>query len=100
MEEYLETGTLKLFEREKEEPGYEMREVYDAFSNIYGVGPKKAQDLIDKGVKSMDELRERQDELLNDSQKAGLKYYDDILKRIPRKEIDEYNDIFKKVLIR
>jgi len=97
MEEYLETGTLKLFEREKEAPGYEMREVYEAFSNIYGVGPKKAQDLIDKGVKTMDELRERQDELLNDSQKAGLKYYDDILKRIPRKEIDEYNSIFSKV---
>ena len=98
MEEYLQTGTLQLFEREKAEPGYAMNEVYEQFSNIYGVGPKKAQDLIDKGIKSMDELREKQGELLNESQKAGLKYYDDILKRIPRKEIDEYNDVFKKTL--
>jgi NAD-dependent DNA ligase/DNA polymerase/3'-5' exonuclease PolX len=94
---YLEKGSLDIFEREKEKPGYELSEVYDQFSNIYGVGPKKAQDLIDKGIKSMDELRERQDELLNDNQKAGLKYYDDILKRIPRKEIDDYNEIFRRV---
>lgn len=94
---YLETGTLDLFEREKQKPGYELNEVYEEFSNIYGVGPKKAQDLIDKGIKSMDELRDRQDELLNDSQKAGLKYYEDILKRIPRNEIDEYNQIFRRV---
>jgi NAD-dependent DNA ligase/DNA polymerase/3'-5' exonuclease PolX len=94
---YLETGTLDLLEREKQKPGYELNEVYEEFSNIYGVGPKKAQDLIDKGIKSMDELRDRQDELLNDSQKAGLKYYEDILKRIPRNEIDEYNQIFRRV---
>jgi DNA ligase (NAD+) len=94
---YLEKGSLDIFEREKEKPGYELNEVYEQFSNIYGVGPKKAQDLIDRGIKSMDELRERQDEVLNDNQKAGLKYYDDILKRIPRNEIDEYNQIFKRV---
>lgn len=94
---YLANGSLDIFEREKEKPGYELNEVYDEFSNIYGVGPKKAQDLIDKGIKSMDELRERQNEVLNDNQKAGLKYYDDIMKRIPRKEIDEYNEIFTRV---
>ena len=94
---YLESGSLDIFEREKEKPGYELNEVYEQFSNIYGVGPKKAQDLIDKGIKSMDELRDRQDEFLNDNQKAGLKYYDDIMKRIPRKEIDEYNEIFRRV---
>lgn len=95
--EYIETGTLSLFEREKEKPGYEQGALYDQLSNIYGVGPKKAQDLIDKGITSIEDLRARQDELLNESQKAGLKYYDDILKRIPRSEIDEYNTIFKRV---
>ena len=95
--EYIETGTLSLFEREKEKPGYEQSALYDQLSEIYGVGPKKAQDLIDKGVTSIEDLRTKQDELLNESQKAGLKYYDDILKRIPRSEIDEYNKIFKRV---
>jgi DNA ligase (NAD+) len=86
--EYLETGTLRLFEREKDKPEY-------ILSEIYGVGPKKAKDLVEKGITTIVQLRERQDELLNDVQKAGLKYYEDILERIPRSEIDEYNTLFK-----
>ena len=94
--EYLETGTLNILEKEKEKPEYAMNAVYDAFSNIYGVGPKKAKDLIDMGIKSIEELKERQGEVLNESQRAGLKYYEDILERIPRAEIDKYNDVFRK----
>jgi len=86
--EYLETGTLRIFEREKDKPEY-------VLSEIYGVGPKKAKDLVQKGITNIAQLRERQDELLNDVQKAGLKYYEDILERIPRSEIDEYNTLFK-----
>jgi NAD-dependent DNA ligase/DNA polymerase/3'-5' exonuclease PolX len=86
--EYLETGTLRIFEREKDKPEY-------VLSEIYGVGPKKAKDLVEKGITTIAQLRERQDELLNDVQKAGLKYYEDILERIPRSEIDEYNTLFK-----
>jgi NAD-dependent DNA ligase/DNA polymerase/3'-5' exonuclease PolX len=86
--EYLATGTLRLFEREKDKPEY-------ILSEIYGVGPKKAKELVDKGITTIAQLRSRQDELLNDVQKAGLKYYEDILERIPRSEIDEYNTLFK-----
>ena len=69
------------------------------FSDIYGIGPKMASKLADKNglnVSSISELRERQDELLNDVQKKGLKYYEDILKRIPRKEINIYNKLLLK----
>jgi len=86
--EYLSTGTLQLFEREKGKPEY-------VLSEIYGVGPKKAKELVGKGISTIAQLRERQDELLNNVQKAGLKYYEDILERIPRSEIDEYNKVFK-----
>ena len=86
--EYLATGTLRLFEREKDKPEY-------ILSEIYGVGPKKAKELVEKGITTIAQLRSRQDELLNDVQKAGLKYYEDILERIPRSEIDEYNTLFK-----
>lgn len=88
LKEFDETGTLRIFEREKENPEH-------IFNEIYGVGPKKAKDLVEKGIKSIAELREKQNDLLNDVQKAGLKYYEDILERIPRNEIDEYNDLFK-----
>ena len=85
--EYTNTGTLEVFEREKENP-----EMW--LTDIYGIGPKKAQELVKNGIKTIDDLREQQDNLLNDKQKIGLKYYDDIQKRIPRDEIDEYNQVF------
>ena len=42
-------------------------------------------------------MRARQDELLNKNQKTGLKYFEDIEKRIPRAEINEYSDILADV---
>ena len=88
--EYVETGTLQLFEREKALPE-------NILSDIYGVGPKKAKELVENGIRTIAQLRERQDELLNKNQKAGLKYYEDIMERIPREEIDEYNEVFQNV---
>lgn len=99
---YKEHRTLQMFEEEKAKPEYAFKEVYEQISEIYGIGPKKAKDLVDAGITSLDDLRQRQDELLNANQKAGLKYYEDILQRIPRAEIDEYNalfgDIFRKII--
>ena len=91
LKEYQETGTLELLEREKNKPEY-------LLSNVYGIGPIKAKELVEKyGIKSIEELRERQDELLNAVQKIGLKYYEDIEERIPRSEIDEYNNMFSSI---
>ncbi len=91
LNEYQETGTLELLEREKNKPEYML-------SNVYGIGPIKAKELVEKyGIKSIEELRERQDEVLNDVQKIGLKYYEDIEERIPRSEIDEYNNMFSSI---
>ena len=53
LQEYMNTGTLKLLEREKGKPEY-------IFAEIHGVGPKKAKDLVEKGVTTIAELRERQ----------------------------------------
>ena len=84
--EYSQTGTLKIIEREKNNP-------VNILGDIYGVGPKKAKELVDGGITSIAQLRENQDKL-NDIQKVGLKYYEDILKRIPRSEIQQYAQIF------
>ena len=89
LQEYVNTGTLQLLEREKGKPEY-------LFAEIHGVGPKKAKELVEKGVTTLAQLRERQDELLNEVQKKGLKYYEDIQLKIPRAEIDEYKEIFDK----
>jgi DNA polymerase beta len=91
LQEFVETGTLRLLEREKNNPIL-------LFTDIYGIGPKKAKELA-TGVKTIEQLRERvkQDPtLLNNVQKVGLRYYEDILKRIPRSEILEYETMFRK----
>ena len=87
LNEYQNTGTLKILEREKNNP-------VNILADIYGIGPKKAKELVDKGITSISHLRERAPELLNETQIIGLKYYEDILKRIPRSEIVEYEKIF------
>jgi len=86
--EYVSTGTLKILEEEKNNP-------INMLSDVYGIGPKKAQELVSQGITTIAELRKHQNELLNDTQIVGLKYYEQILERIPRSEIDEYEKIFK-----
>ena len=87
--EYVQTGTLKVLEREKTNP-------LNILADVYGIGPKKAKELVEKGITTIDQLRSRQDEL-NDIQKVGLQYYEQILERIPRSEIVEYDTMFKSV---
>jgi len=87
LNEYVQTGTLKVLEREKNNP-------VNILAEVYGIGPKKAKDLVDQGITSIAQLRENQ-QLLNDIQKVGLQYYEDILKRIPRSEIEDYKAIFE-----
>ena len=89
LNEYVQTGTLRVLEREKTNP-------VNILGEVYGIGPKKAKELVEKGVTTIEALRANQDELLNETQKVGLKYYEDILKRIPRSEIEEYKTLFLK----
>ena len=87
LNEYVETGTLKVLEREKNNP-------VNILAEVYGIGPKKAKELVDNGITSIAQLRENQ-QMLNDIQKVGLRYYEDVLKRIPRSEIEDYKGIFE-----
>jgi len=93
-DEFMKTGTLEVIEREKTNP-------INIFTNIYGIGPIKAKELVDtKHIVTLEQLRMQQDNiqenklpLLNNKQKIGLKYYEDLLKRIPRTEIDEFKEL-------
>ena len=71
LEEFINTGKIDSHEKEKNDP---VTIALDAFSKIYGVGPKKAMDLIDKKIFTIEQLSLPENTaLLNDKQKIGLK---------------------------
>ena len=88
--EYKETGKLLALENAKKNP-------LIVLTQVYGVGPKKAHQLIENGITTIDELRTHP-EYLNDVQKIGLNYYENILEKIPRDEILDYETIFSKIM--
>lgn len=98
IKEILETGVLASAEKAKELYNID---ALDTLQNIYGIGPAKATELVTQGYTSIKQLREAikvVPKLLNDKQKIGLKYYEDLLERIPRTEMDEHRDILESLL--
>ena len=90
LNEFLVTGSIQLIENDKNNP-------INILSDVYGIGPKKAKELVDQGITTIDKLRANQHALLNDTQIVGLKYYEDILKRIPRSEIEYYDKLLNSI---
>lgn len=74
----------------------ERREVADSlelFRGIYGIGPKKAEELITAGYKTVADLRAAaaaNTKLFTRNQHLGLAYYEQLLERIPRAEMDRH----------
>ena len=85
--EIVATGGLKAAERMKERTNVDaLKELL----NVHGIGPVKAKDLLDAGYKTIADLRAgvaAKPDLLNDTQKLGLKYYEAGIQRIPRAEM-------------
>ena len=92
LEEYMATGAIAALNRERADP-------LIALTQVYGIGPAKAKELIALGITSVEQLKayHAKNLKLNDKQLEGLKYYDDILKRIPRAEIENYKSILTPI---
>lgn len=72
--------------------------IIDTLQKIHGVGPAKAQELVNKhNIQSIDDLKQHP-ELLNNIQKMGLQYFDDIEKKIPFAEMVKHEAFLKKHL--
>jgi len=92
IKEILETGELEAATKAMAELKID---VYQDLLKVYGIGPVKAKELIEKHkISSLDDLR-KHPELLTENQKLGLKYYEDSLERIPRSEMEEHE---KKIM--
>lgn len=98
IKEVLATGVLASAEVAKKTYSID---AYDALLACYGIGPAKARELVDAGIRSIADLREAvraNPKLLNDKQLIGLKYYDDLLQRIPREEMIAHDELLQGAL--
>ena len=92
LKEYVDTGKVSIIEEKKNDP-------LNILTKVFGVGPKKAQEMIKNGVDTLEKLRANQS-LLTSAQKIGLEFFDDIETSIPRREIDEFGMAFNDVFIK
>jgi DNA polymerase/3'-5' exonuclease PolX len=91
--EFLNTGNISEVVGVLNDPRYILG---NKLKGIYGVGPAKITELMTK-IENFDELKEHP-ELLNDKQKIGLKYYDDMNLRIPMAEGKQHLKVVGKIL--
>ena len=102
IDEILETNELAELPDIKELKQISKRmEIIEELSQVINIGAAKARELIDKyNVKSIDDLKKRNksgDIPLNDKILIGLKYYGKVQDKIPRKEIESFYKILKKI---
>ena len=91
----VKTGTLEQYENIKD-----FKDPKEILMGVHGVGSVKAKELISRGMKNIDDLKncEKIDEYLNDVQMKGLKWYDDIQHRIPYEWISMHEKYLKDIL--
>eukprot|EP00347_Sterkiella_histriomuscorum_P009814 403339784 len=83
LREYVAEGSIKRFEFIDTD---EKIKTLQLFEQVWGIGPSKAQELWDKKMRSIEDLRNHQS-LLTSMQKIGLKYFEDFNEKIPREEV-------------
>ncbi|KAL4639198.1 hypothetical protein ACB092_03G200200 [Castanea dentata] len=92
IQEIVTTGKLSKLEHfEKDE---KVRTI-TLFGEVWGIGPATALKLYEKGHHTLDDLKNENS--LTNSQRIGLKYFDDIKQRIPRHEVQEMDLLLQKV---
>ena len=90
--QYFQTGKIDAVEKALSDPKFTLQR---KLSNLYGVGPVKIKELMEK-ITSFEDLKNNP-EILNEKQKIGLKYYDDLLERIPIEEGKKHYGLIEKI---
>ena len=98
IKEFNETGFIPSVQEAMEDP------VVSAVINltkVANIGPAKAKELQSKyGITTVSQLKSKfkEDEsIIHDKQKMGLRYHDDLITRIPRDEMLQYNTVLKEI---
>lgn len=98
IQEIFETGQLQSAEKAKE---LYHTESLKAFQQIYGVGPVKAKELVEQGFRTVEDLRQaikKGQQIFSEKQMIGLEYYEALLERIPREEMDQHKQLLHEYL--
>ncbi|KAL3683502.1 hypothetical protein R1sor_001524 [Riccia sorocarpa] len=80
--EIVKTGKSSRLEHFKHD---EKVKAVSLFGAVWGIGPSTAQKLYDKGHRTLEDLQH--EESLTSAQRFGLKFHDDINKKIPRHKV-------------
>jgi len=92
IDQIMKTGSCPLYDKIKD-----IVDPRDALLKVHGIGPKRANELVKMGINTIDELKEKK-EYLNEKQKIGLRYYDELNQPIPREEIVKHEKHLKTFL--
>lgn len=92
--EFITTGSVKELSELRVNPKIMALE---KFEKIMGIGPVNALKFVELGYTTLEELA--RDPRLTKQQKIGIKYYDKIMQRVPRKIIEEVFEKIKDVII-
>ncbi|XP_058192899.1 DNA polymerase lambda isoform X3 [Rhododendron vialii] len=90
IQEMVNTG--KLSKLEHFETDEKVRTI-SLFGEVWGIGPATALKLYEKGHRTLEDLKNEKS--LTNSQRLGLKYFDDIKTRIPRHEVQEMEHLLQ-----
>jgi len=88
----IKTGSCPLYDKIKD-----IVDPRETLLNVHGVGPKRASELVKLGINTIEDLREKKD-YLNEKQKIGLQYYEELIQKIPREEIVSHERHLKTFL--
>lgn len=98
IDEFLKTGEIQAVKEITESKNKNQQPtIVLEFEKIWGVGPVKAKKLFEEHkISSISELRKNMF-LLTDQQRIGLKYFDELQKKVPRKIIEKFESMLETV---
>jgi len=93
IDEIVETGELHALQAQPI-AAKERSKVIREFLNIWGVGTVKANALYDAGYRSIQQIPKS---VLTEQQQIGVKYYDQLILKIPREQIDKFDETLHQI---
>ena len=93
VDEYINTGKIKVLENFRKDKKIK---AYIHLTSIYGIGPRKAKELIQNKIYTINDLK---NVTLTKAQQIGVKYHKYISKKIDRKEAEKIHKKLNKIFI-